>query len=700
MQRPQPSAPPRRAAVSVDAARKQMAQLSRRVGPTNQRQSMMAQLRQQQQQMNAQRRPVAVSPATVSPATTLPSASTSAGCTLEGAKQRSALRARRAAEQLAAEVAEEPGSESQEQLESIVQRQAEEAATREAVRLQRQAAAREAAARDAAATAAREQQAREEARQKAAQAREVAAAARARQSAPPFAPIFKPARKKRQLEDEPEDRSEPRQAKRPKASRRGKEKRGSAGRHNAGSAAGATRDDAPTPHASVDAHARETETELAAAGWRCMQSINRADLDATEGGTHAPSEAAEGADGGADGDLDGLDGEAPEHADQGDTTAEDDDATEEEEEDDDATEDEDATCAATTQDATERGYGIDEGRTQHPMARPWWAGSTEADGSMEIATELGVGAADRLPETPGVGVTQQPTASHSAEQHSPWQCAVCTHVNQREDAAGDVCALCGVAAPGTPDGDARTTTNEQNEQNEQSTVGDSDKTAMDSDETEMDEEEAVAEGAVVEEGAEEPQQEMPPEEEPLEAACETARDAAGAAGDADAAGAADDAELAVGEEEAEVATASPPSAPVAMPAADPTAHARAWLQLADGVTGCDADCDKDHLHTPRVVNLHGAPGETRLVLGRGVGCDVQLDSQLYPQMVSREHCALICDDDSHWWVEELRSQNGTAVNSQKLRKKQPRQRLRVGDELHIGCTHGPCISEIVYVFGE
>lgn len=410
-----------------------------------------------------------------------------------------------------------------------------------------------------------------------------------------------------------------------------------------------------------------------------MPSIDCADADAAEGAAHTPSEAAEGADGGAHRELDGLDGAAPEHADRGETTAEDDDATEEEaEEDDDATEEEedDATCAATTEDATERGCGIDEGRAKHPLARPWWASSMEADRSMEIATELGIGVVDHLSETHGVGAARQPTESHSAEQQSPWQCAACTHVNQREEAAADVCALCGVAAPGAADGDARDTTNEQ-------AAGDSDKTAADSDETEMEEEQA-------QEQAEEPQQEMPREEAPLVAA----------PGTRDAADAADGAELAVDEGEAEVMTASPPSAPVAVNTADPTTHAWAWLKLADGVTGCDADCVTDHLHTPRVVNLRGAPGETRLVLGRGVGCDVQLDSQLYPQMVSREHCALVCDDAGHWWVEELRSQNGTAVNLQKLRQKQPRRRLCTGDELHLGCTRGPCVSEVRYVFGE
>ena len=124
------------------------------------------------------------------------------------------------------------------------------------------------------------------------------------------------------------------------------------------------------------------------------------------------------------------------------------------------------------------------------------------------------------------------------------------------------------------------------------------------------------------------------------------------------------------------------------------------LRLAAAAAGCAPGCEVDHLHVPQLIALPGGDGGARIVLGRGVGCSVQLDSLLHPQMVSREHCALSRAADGRWWLEELGSRNGTSINTQRLRRRQPRAVLWPGDVVWLGCTEGACTSEVCYIFEE
>jgi hypothetical protein len=61
----------------------------------------------------------------------------------------------------------------------------------------------------------------------------------------------------------------------------------------------------------------------------------------------------------------------------------------------------------------------------------------------------------------------------------------------------------------------------------------------------------------------------------------------------------------------------------------------------------------------------------RLVVGRGVGCDLVIDSA----KISREHAAFF-RQDGVWWIEDLGSSNGTWLRGERV----TRQRVQHGDE--------------------
>jgi serine/threonine protein kinase len=70
--------------------------------------------------------------------------------------------------------------------------------------------------------------------------------------------------------------------------------------------------------------------------------------------------------------------------------------------------------------------------------------------------------------------------------------------------------------------------------------------------------------------------------------------------------------------------------------------------------------------------------EKRVLLGRAPVCEIRLhDSEL-----SRRHCEFTFQD-GRYYVEDLKSHNGTRVNGKKIRKK---TELKVGDQIDVGMT--------------
>lgn len=126
--------------------------------------------------------------------------------------------------------------------------------------------------------------------------------------------------------------------------------------------------------------------------------------------------------------------------------------------------------------------------------------------------------------------------------------------------------------------------------------------------------------------------------------------------------------------------------------------------LAEANHGCAADCAATHLHLPRIVHVtaSAASGADGVVIGRGDTCAVQLDSHRCPAMVSRMHCALHFDAHAaRWRVEDLRAQNGTAVNGKKMKGKARTpggggRLLEHGDLLCIGAAQGAHVSDAQY----
>ncbi|MBH0775507.1 FHA domain-containing protein [Nocardia bovistercoris] len=69
---------------------------------------------------------------------------------------------------------------------------------------------------------------------------------------------------------------------------------------------------------------------------------------------------------------------------------------------------------------------------------------------------------------------------------------------------------------------------------------------------------------------------------------------------------------------------------------------------------------------------------SRFVLGRSTNCDLQVDDE----MVSREHCTLT-HSRGQWYITDLDTPNGTAVNGEQIPAGQPVQ-LESGDAVQIG----------------
>eukprot|EP00966_Prymnesium_polylepis_P017560 404753-Prymnesium_polylepis.1 len=104
---------------------------------------------------------------------------------------------------------------------------------------------------------------------------------------------------------------------------------------------------------------------------------------------------------------------------------------------------------------------------------------------------------------------------------------------------------------------------------------------------------------------------------------------------------------------------------------------------------------------PRAISLDAsALVAPVLVFGRSESCDLQLDSMQYPGMLSRQHSRLTYTGAAGiggmWQVEDLSSQNGTAVNGRKLRKKAPVATLADGDVVCFGVCKGERVSDACY----
>ena len=68
------------------------------------------------------------------------------------------------------------------------------------------------------------------------------------------------------------------------------------------------------------------------------------------------------------------------------------------------------------------------------------------------------------------------------------------------------------------------------------------------------------------------------------------------------------------------------------------------------------------MHLPQRIELPSVAGEV-LTLGRADECDVQLDSLLYPTMISRKHARLVAaETEGTWIVDDCGAANGTHVN--------------------------------------
>ena len=110
-----------------------------------------------------------------------------------------------------------------------------------------------------------------------------------------------------------------------------------------------------------------------------------------------------------------------------------------------------------------------------------------------------------------------------------------------------------------------------------------------------------------------------------------------------------------------------------------------WLRRA-------AAKGEDLLALPRIVQLSGP----MVLVGRGEHADVKIDSSRQPKMVSREHAVLKCNNEGDqrglsWLIEDLGTQNGTAVNGVLV---SGQCALADGDVIRFGRTQ----SEVQYTF--
>ena len=72
------------------------------------------------------------------------------------------------------------------------------------------------------------------------------------------------------------------------------------------------------------------------------------------------------------------------------------------------------------------------------------------------------------------------------------------------------------------------------------------------------------------------------------------------------------------------------------------------------------------MHLPQRIELPSVAGSV-LTFGRADGCDVQLDSLLYPTMISRKHARLVAaETEGTWIVDDCGAANGTHVNGQSV----------------------------------
>jgi pSer/pThr/pTyr-binding forkhead associated (FHA) protein len=111
------------------------------------------------------------------------------------------------------------------------------------------------------------------------------------------------------------------------------------------------------------------------------------------------------------------------------------------------------------------------------------------------------------------------------------------------------------------------------------------------------------------------------------------------------------------------------------------------------------------MHLPQRIELPSVAGEV-LTLGRADECDVQLDSLLYPTMISRKHARLVAaETEGTWIVDDCGAANGTHVNghsvggASKDGNTQVAKRarvLQVGDVLCLGTMRGRTSSDAVY----
>ena len=157
---------------------------------------------------------------------------------------------------------------------------------------------------------------------------------------------------------------------------------------------------------------------------------------------------------------------------------------------------------------------------------------------------------------------------------------------------------------------------------------------------------------------------------------------------------------------------TPPVPPAPPSFAAPTAYA---LTLVGSQKGCPPHCRRRHpMHLPQRIELPSVAGSV-LTFGRADGCDVQLDSLLYPTMISRKHARLVAaETEGTWIVDDCGAANGTHVNGQSVggaskdcggeagheggnTQVAKRARvLQVGDVLCFGTMRGRTSSDAVY----
>jgi pSer/pThr/pTyr-binding forkhead associated (FHA) protein len=83
--------------------------------------------------------------------------------------------------------------------------------------------------------------------------------------------------------------------------------------------------------------------------------------------------------------------------------------------------------------------------------------------------------------------------------------------------------------------------------------------------------------------------------------------------------------------------------------------------------------------SPNFLGLTSVIDKPSTVIGRQDECDLKIDDPL----LSRKHCAVTMDENSHFYLEDLSSTNATFLNSKALKKK---TQLGYGDRIVVGNT--------------